>query len=138
MSRTSHAALSIIVLTVAVVAGCSKTDAVEAPPAPVMAANWKVTSDVSFPPAEVERIAGQLGGDLIALRNTAYEVDGKRVQINTLLAADAASADAIMIAMRKLKPDDFLVRQELVIYEFVVKNEAIAEARAGKAHIEAM
>jgi len=137
MSWTSYARPVAVVLLVSLTAACSPTEALDAPPAPVMPAGWTITSDQSFPPAEVRRMSGQIGGEMLALRNTVYDVGGKRVQLNTLVAADAANADKIMEAMRAMKPDDFLLRRGLILYEFVVKNEAIGEARAGKAHIVA-
>jgi hypothetical protein len=102
-----------------------------------MPADWKVTSDMSFPPGQIEPIAERLGGEIAALRNTVYEVNGKRVQLNTIVARDAASADQIMSSLREMKPDDFLLRKGLTLYEFVGKNEAQPEMRAGKAHIQA-
>ena len=71
------------------------------------------------------------------MRNTIYAVNGKRVQLNTIVARDAASADEVMRSMREMKPDDFLLRKGLTLYEFVGMDEALPEMRAGRAHIQA-
>ena len=65
---------------------------------------------------------------MTALRNTVYDVNGKRVQLNTLVATDAANADRIMVALREIKSDIALLRRGLIIYEFVGKNDRVAEA----------
>jgi len=108
----------------------------EAPPAPSMPEGWRATSDESFSAIDIRPIAGRLGGEIAALRNTVYDVEGKRVQLNLIVAADEASAEAIVEALHGMKPADFVLRQGLRIYEFVGKDEAIPEMRAGRAHLE--
>ena len=71
-----------------------------------------------------------------ALRNTIYDVNGKRVQLNILVATDESNADKIMASIRKMKSDIALLRNGVVIYEFVGKNDVLPDIRAGKAHIK--
>ena len=140
MVRMRYISFCFIVSSVAIVAACSKKEAAAssvAPAAPTMPTHWQVTSDISFPTGQIKPIAERLGGDMTALRNTVYDVNGKRVQLNTLVATDAANADRIMVSLREIKSDIALLRRGLIIYEFVGKNDVLPDIRAGKAHIEA-
>lgn len=140
MLRIPRVSLVCIAISLATAVGCSERQQAfpsEAPAAPSMPGDWKLISDLTFPAAQIEPIAEKLGGEIAALRNTVYEVNGKRVQLNTLLAADAANADAIMRSLRGMKPEEFLLRKGLILYEFVGKNEAQPEMFAGRAHIQA-
>jgi hypothetical protein len=140
MSRISRFLVCCTAISLAMLAGCSEQQgavSAEGPVAPSMPANWHVSSDLSFPAGQIEPIAKKLGGEIAALRNTIYEVNGKRVQLNTILARDEASAGEIMSSMLKMKPDEFLLRKGLTLYEFVGMDDALPEMRAGRAHIEA-
>ena len=125
-----------ILISMVTIVSCSKPKQQVAPPAPTMPAGWSVTSDANIPAAQLPRIAETLGGNIVALRNTVYDVKGKRIQLNILVAADAANADAIMTSFKDIKPDEFLLRKDLIIYEFVGKDDAIPDMNAGKAHIQ--
>ena len=119
--------------------GCSEppdTGRVEAPPAPSMPDHWTVVIDMSFPPDDVKKVGNNLGGGLASLRNTIYEVNGKTVQLNTIVAVDEANADRILIRVRDKKPDELILRRGVIIYEFVCANDAIPEMLEGKAHLE--
>jgi len=108
----------------------------EAPPSPAMPESWRVISDVAFSSADIAPVARRLGGEIAALRNTAYDAQGKRVQLNLIVAADEANAVAIEEAIHGLKPAEFVLRRGLRVYEFVGTDEAIPEMRAGRAHLE--
>ena len=71
-----------------------------------------------------------------ALRNTVYDVNGKRVQLNILVATDEPNAGKIMASIKKMKSDIALLRNGVVIYEFVGKNDVLSDIREGKAHIK--
>jgi len=119
--------------------GCSAEPGVakpEAPPAPAMPAGWEVTTDMSFPANEVRRVGRNLGGELVSLRNTVFEVNGKRVQLNIMEAADEAAANRIMLRLRDMKPADVVLKKGVVLYELVGADDAVAEMRAGRAHLE--
>ena len=77
----------------------------------------------------------KLGAKLTGLRNTMFDVGGKRVKVNTLVASDATSAQALMTNLGTTKPEEFLLRVGLYIYEFVCTNDAIPDARVGKKHL---
>ena len=135
MTRVSSIGLACLAISVVILSSCTNARS-DAPAAPTMPSHWKVTSDQSFAPADIQPVAQNLGGNIAALRNTVYDVNGKRVKLNTIVAADAASADKIMVALRGMKPADFLLRKGMTLYEFVVANDAIPEAREGKAHLQ--
>jgi hypothetical protein len=130
-------ALSCILFMV-VVSGYSATlTAAPSVASPTMPSSWEVISDVSFSAADIKPVAARLGGTIAALRNTIYVVDGKRVQLNTILAADEESADEIMNSLRRIKSEEALCRRELIIYEFVGPNDVLPQIRAGRAYLEA-
>lgn len=97
------------------------------PPAPAMPAHWEVSYDVAVAPDQVKQISKKLGGELTALRNTRYQVDGKTVQLNTLVLADIAAGDTVMAALNKMKSEVALLRAGPVIYEFVGSNDVLPE-----------
>lgn len=101
-----------------------------------MPAHWTVTSDDDLGAADIAPVAQQLGADVSALRNTVYDISGKRMQLNTIVAATATDADRIMTALGNMKSEEFFLRRELIIYEFVCADNAIADMRAGRALLE--
>jgi len=106
---------------------------VQPPPAPAMPAGWSVRSDWVVPDDQRQAIGDKLGAPLLALRNTVYDADGQRVQLNVLLAADAGGAKSIMSGLRQQKSEEALVRKGRVVYELVGSNTAgaqITQARA--------
>jgi hypothetical protein len=104
-----------------------------APPTPSMPSHWKVTSDIDFAAADIEPVARRLGGKISALRNTTYDVGGKQVKLNTIVAATDADADSIMEALQAMKSEEAFVRRGRIIYEFVGTNEVLPEVREGRA-----
>jgi hypothetical protein len=106
---------------------------VKPPPAPTMPAHWEVISDVAIAPGAIKPISSKLGGEIIALRNTRYKVSGKTIQLNTILPADTDAADAVMVALKKMKSEIAMVRTDRIIYEFVCGNEALPELDAARA-----
>ena len=107
-----------------------------APPAPAMPAGWTVTSDFDVPADQTRSIARKLGVELTSLRNTVYDVEGNRVQLNVLIVPDAANADAAMNSLRSIKSEIALLRKGLVIYEFVGENDVLPLITAGRAHLK--
>ena len=77
----------------------------KAPPAPEMPDGWKVVSDVDFAPDQVRPVSRKLGVSLSALRNTVYDVNGKRVQLNLIVATDAENADRLMAKLKSMKSE---------------------------------
>lgn len=107
-----------------------------APAAPDMPAGWRVIADETFSAQDIEPIARRLGGDIAALRNTVYDVGGRRVQLNLIVARDEANAERIVGSLYRMKSKEFVLKQGLTIYEFVGNNEAIPDMRVGAAHLE--
>ncbi len=104
----------------------------EIPPAPRMQSNWKVISDFQVPAEQVREMSTKLGADLNGVRNTIYDVNGKRVQINVIVASDQNNVDKLMTKLRSMKAEEALLQKELTVYEFVGQNDVlplIAEGR---------
>ena len=116
-------------------ARCLSRARAEAPPAPQMPSGWHVAFDFAVPPDQLAAIESNLGASISALRNTAYDVKGKRVQINTIVASDAKSADTLMAKLLQMKSDQALLRRGLVIYEFVGPNDVLPYIREAREHI---
>ncbi len=143
-SRSTAVALAALFFS-ALLAGCPKTPeteptaktepAAETVAAPTMPSGWKVTSDVNFKAADIKPVQRRLGGEIKALRNTDYEVNGKRVKVNTIVAATDGDAEKIWAALAKSKPSQFLVRKGSTFYEFVGPDAALAEMTQGRAHL---
>lgn len=70
--------------------------------------------------ADQARAIGQkLGGRISRLTNSVVRVQGRRIQVNAITAADDASAAAIHVAILKIKPHPFCLRKDRVIIEYV-------------------
>jgi hypothetical protein len=98
-----------------------------------MPSHWKVTSDIDFAAVDIEPVARRLGGQISALRNTTYDVGGKQVKLNTIVAATDADAHSIMEALGAMKSEEAFVRRGRIIYEFVGSNDVLPEIREGRA-----
>lgn len=142
--RTLGPAVPVLAILMWMVPACSPevpvsegnpTQADATPSTPKMPSGWKVTADHLFTDAELTAVAQRLGGKLTGLRNTTFEVDGKSVKVNTIIASDATSADAVMARLGAMKPIEFMVRRGLCIYEFVCANDAIPQVREGRKHL---
>jgi hypothetical protein len=95
---------------------------------------WTIKSDKVASKKEADKIAAKLGGKITALRNTVYDVSGKKVQINVIVASDDAAADKIFASLTKKKAEWSCARKGNVLYEFVGKNDAMDEMK--KAHAQ--
>ncbi len=60
---------------------------------------------------------------------------GKRVQINTIVASDAKSADELMAKLLQMKSEQALLRKGLLIYEFVGPNDVLPHIRDAREQI---
>ena len=101
-----------------------------------MPAGWRVISDTDFAAADIAPVAQKLGTEISALRNTVYRVETKQVKVNTLVVPDAESAAALMTKLGSIKPAQFLLRKDLLIYEFVCQDDAIPLVAEGRKHLE--
>jgi multidrug efflux pump subunit AcrA (membrane-fusion protein) len=118
-------------------AGCSKSStgteqsADTPPPAPAFD-GWVVKTDVVVPSGKRTEVESRLEGKIKALRNVVYEVQGKKVQINVIVAQDTNEADKIFRILANKKPAWAYVRKGDVLYEFVGQNESMPDIQ--KAH----
>ncbi len=129
------AAIGILVGLAACSADGSETIS-KAPPAPEMPADWKVVSDFDVPPEQAKQIAQKLGVNLRSLRNTLYDVNGQSVQLNVIITPDQANADKLMAKLKTMKGEVALLRKDLIVYEFVGKNDVLPLIAEGRKHLE--
>ncbi len=128
-------ATTILFLVCVATLACSEPNASttgDAPPTPAMPSHWNVISDIDFGPVDIRPVSVSLGANVKALRNTTYDISGKRIKLNTIVATTPEDADSIMMAIGKMKPEEWFVRRGLLIYEFVGSNDVIPEMRKGR------
>jgi len=109
----------------------------DTPPAPEMPAHWKVISDFQVPSAQVDAMSRKLGAELTGVRNSVYDVNGKRVQINVIAASDAGMVEKLMTHLRSIKAEDALLKKGEIVYEFVGQNDAFPSILEGRRHLDA-
>ena len=127
---------ALLAVTAVAVGACSQANSSSgagAPPTPAMPAHWKVISDIDFAAADIQPVAQNLGAAVSALRNTTYDVGGKQIKLNTIVAATPSDADSIVAALGKMKPAEWFLRRGLLVYEFVGSNATIPDMREGRA-----
>ncbi|MBI4236842.1 MAG: hypothetical protein HY696_00315 [Deltaproteobacteria bacterium] len=107
-------------------------------PTPQMPTHWKVISDHPAPAAEVKTIGLQLHAALRSVRNTIYEVNGRRVQLNVIVAADTGNAEKLLTTLKTMKTADSLLRKGGTVYEFVGPNDVLPLILEGRKHLEAI
>lgn len=108
----------------------------EASPAPQMPVHWKVISDSHVPPEQVKTMSGKLNADLRSVRNTVYDVNGRRVQINVIVAADRENAEKLIVKLRSIKSGEALLPKDRIVYEFVGPNDVLPVIAEGRKHLE--
>lgn len=108
----------------------------EAPPAAAAFDGWTIKSDTVVPRKQITGIESKLGGKIKALRNVTYEVNGKKVQVNVIVPADATEADKLYGSLTKGKPEWAVARTPGAIYEFVGKNDAMEDMKKARATLK--
>ena len=78
----------------------------------------------------------KLGADLSGVRNTVYDVQGKRVQINVIVTPDSGNAEKLITKLRSMKVEEALLRKDLIVYEFVGKNDVLPQIAEGRRHLD--
>lgn len=101
-----------------------------------MPAHWKVISDFQVPEVQVKAMSTKLGADLSHVRNTIYDVNGKRVQINIIVTPAPESAQKLMTKLRSMKAEDALLRKDLTVYEFVGQNDVLPLIAEGRRYLD--
>ncbi len=79
-------------------------------------------------------IGAKLGGDIVALTNAVFSVQGRRIQVNILTAPDEENAEALYRALSSFHTEPFCVQRDLVVVEFT--GRGVDEALARKASFE--
>lgn len=110
----------------------------EVPPTPKMPAHWKVISDFQVPAEQVKAMSIKLGADLSSVRNTVYDVNGKRVQINVIVTPDTGNAEKLMTKLRSMKVEEALLQKGLTVYEFVGQNDVLPVIAEGRKHLNSL
>lgn len=107
----------------------------EIPSAPQMPTHWRVVSDFPVPAEQVKAISSRLGTNLSGVRNTIYDVNGKRVQINVIVTPNPDSAEKLMVKLKSIKIEGSLLQKELIVYEFVGQNDVLPLIAEGRKHL---
>jgi hypothetical protein len=110
----------------------------EAHPAPQMPAHWKVVSDSQVTPEQVKAMGAKLNAGLSSVRNTVYDVNGRRVQVNAIVAADRENAEMLMARLRSMKIEEALLRKDRTVYEFVGSNDVLPVIAEGRRHLDSI
>ncbi|MGM0600266.1 MAG: hypothetical protein ACQETH_10675 [Candidatus Rifleibacteriota bacterium] len=122
----------VVLVTFLLVSGVALL-ASEPPAVPELLPDWNQIADIVASEHQLKTIGQKLGIKPRAVRNIIYRVSEiKRAQINVLVASNAEDADKIMASLKKIKTEKALLRDGLVIYEFVGANNVfsqIVEAR---------
>lgn len=108
----------------------------EVAPQPEMPRHWKVISDFQVPPKQVKYMGSKLDADLSAVRNTVYNVNGKRVQINVIVTPDKNNAEKLMTRLRSMKIQEAVLRKGLTVYEFVGQNDVLSLIAEGRKYLD--
>ena len=88
----------------------------EIPPAPQMPVHWNVVYDLVVPAEQVKAISSRLGADLSSVRNTIFDVNGKRVQINVIVASDSNNAEKLLMKLKSMKVEESLLRNGTITH----------------------
>jgi hypothetical protein len=108
----------------------------EVPQTPNMPLHWKVVSDFQVPAEQVKAMSTILGADLTGVRNTVYDVNGKRIQINVIVTTDPWNAEKLMTKFRSMKAEEALLQKGLIVYEFVGQNDILPLIAEGRNHLD--
>lgn len=95
-----------------------------------------VVSSSEIPAANRESIGNKLGGKIARLTNSTIRVQGRPIQVNVIVAADDASADALWGSLNRIKRPPFLVRRSREIIEYVANDDSLARKTTWELGIE--
>jgi hypothetical protein len=100
-----------------------------------MPSEWKVVDDFVVSAAELKQFSSTMKADLVGVRNTSFDVEGLRVQVNTLVAASATDAERVMSYMKGIKSEQALFIRGTTVYEFVGKSDVNHLIPVGRQHL---
>jgi len=101
-----------------------------------MPSEWRVLSDIQVQSDQVKAMSRKLGADIGSVRNTVYDVKGKRVQINVIVTQDMLNAEKLMTTLRSMKSEQALLQKGLIVYEFVGPNDVLSVIAEGREHLK--
>jgi hypothetical protein len=110
----------------------------EVPPTPNMPDRWVVEFDALAQKNQVDFLSNRLGAKLNGIRNTVYNVDGKRVQINVLVVPDSENAEKLMAKLKSMKTEEALFQKGTTVYEFVGENDVLPLIAEGRKHLDSI
>jgi hypothetical protein len=127
-----HSLSSMCLLIVSLgLAGCPRGEPFEPPSAPAMPADWKVVRDDVADRNKMGEFEFRLEGKVKGVRMTLYLVEGRKVQLNTIVPRDTVEADKMYrILTAKRAPRTFLRKNEL-LYEFIAPVEGAGQVEKG-------
>jgi hypothetical protein len=137
--KIKHVSPCITVLLMGVYFLCSgNAHSGEVSPTTKMPIHWKVTSDYMVPAEKVNAMSIKLGARLRSVRNTVYDVNGKRVQLNVIVTPDNKNVEKLMTKLRSMKSEEGLLQKGLIVYEFVGQNDVLPVIKEGRKHLDSM
>ena len=104
----------------------------EVPPTAPAFDGWEVKTDKVLAREQIDMIQSKLGGKIKSLRNVAYIVNGRIVQLNVIVPQNWQEGDKIYKALASVKPPWAVARKPDALYEFVGPNDSIDDIK--KAH----
>jgi hypothetical protein len=119
--------------------GCSKSDASldksdsHAPKLPEMPNGWKLVDDKELSSKLLKEEESRLEGKVKAIRQTTYNVNGQKVQLSTIVAANTNEADKIYRILSNKKIPDTLARNGEILYEFAGPEDALLDVKKARA-----
>lgn len=127
--------LSLPICFACVVQTASAQESVEVP-TPDMPVGWEVTEDFLVTQTELAQFSTAMGTTLVGARNTIFDVDGQTVQVNTVIVANEIDAEQVWTFMTNAKPEQFLLRRGLTVYEFVGTDAVLLLIEQGRQYLE--
>ncbi len=112
----------VILLACALAGPVGAADSPHAFTTDTLPAGWKIQQEFLVDDAQLAGFSKRLGGTLVSLSNQVVSVNGFDVRVNVLTAADDASAEALHATMGGIRPEPFVRRSGLRVYEVAGDN----------------
>jgi hypothetical protein len=110
---------------------CAKGEVYEPPEAPAMPAGWQQLKDSVADRNKLGEFEYRLEGKMKGVRITLYAVNGKRVQLNTIVPRDDVEADKIYRILANKRPMHSYLRKPDRLYEFIGAVESADDIERG-------
>lgn len=96
-----------------------------------MPADWKAAQDDVADTNKIGEFAYRLECKIKAVRMTLYMVNGKRVQLNSIVPRDAAELDKCYRMLANKRAQGTYLRKNELLYEFIGTPDAASELAKG-------